>query len=285
MNSDEVFIPPKVPGHFQISNDAYHAGPGVSSSGLKLLQVSPAHYWARYIDPEREPSRSTPALATGNIIHKAVLEPDDYFKGFYPLPEKFDRRTKEGKASYEYHEQRAQELGQMIISADDHRIAQAIAQNVRESEAADFLLNLAGLTEEAFYWRDETTGILCKCKPDRLVRWNDALVIIDLKSTASADYSKFQRDAFNFGYHVSAEFYRQGVRAVLGEEVQHFIVMAYEKESPFACAFYEFDSEALTAARQEISRLLDQLAECEHRNEFPGYPQTIQSLSLPAWRR
>ena len=63
--------PAVVPG---LEADAYHEHPGIGSGGLKRLAVSPLHYWADFLDPERE-RKDKKAWRIGRAWHCAVFEP------------------------------------------------------------------------------------------------------------------------------------------------------------------------------------------------------------------
>src|SRR3546814_1967815 len=67
-------------GLVEISNDDYHAGPGISKSHLDSiapeLGQAPLHYWHKYVNPERERAEPTAAMVLGTAIHTAILEPD-----------------------------------------------------------------------------------------------------------------------------------------------------------------------------------------------------------------
>ena len=56
----------------------YHQMPAIGSSGLKLLQRSPLHYWSAYRDPKREPREPTPLMRIGTAWHSAIFEPEDF---------------------------------------------------------------------------------------------------------------------------------------------------------------------------------------------------------------
>jgi len=60
--------------HPDIPNDEYHADAAVGSSGIKRFRVSPLHYWAAYLDPERE-SSDKKHFRIGRAWHCAVFEP------------------------------------------------------------------------------------------------------------------------------------------------------------------------------------------------------------------
>ena len=289
MTQQEFVSIANTPCYVDISNEVYHESAGISSSGLKLLAQSPAHYWARYLDPAREARKRTPALVLGDQIHTAVLEPARYFQTYYPLPEKFNRATKQGKADAEYHEAQAADKGQVVITKDNHEICQRLTETVRDNPAADFLFNADGLIEQSFYWTEsvvlpdtgEIVEVLCKCRPDKLLTGLN--IILDLKSAEDASLSAFQRASFSYGYHISAAFYLRGVEAVLGIRPTAFVIAAFEKESPFACSFFQFDNDALTQGNADVVRLLQRYAECLAADEWPGYPHCIRQISLPNW--
>lgn len=65
-----------------ISNKAYHASEGVSSTDLKHIMKSPAHY--RYW--KDNPVEDTSALLFGRAVHKYVLEKDDFYSEFAVAP-------------------------------------------------------------------------------------------------------------------------------------------------------------------------------------------------------
>ena len=280
MNLHEKFALDAVPGVFEMTNDEYHDGPGVSSSGLKLIDRTPRHFWDRYLNPDREPRERTPALVLGNQIHAAILEPDEFFRRYYPMP-KCDRRTKQGKADAEFHEQQAEAAKQETISNDNHIICQRIAENLHKSEGAEYLFQQPGLIEKAFFWRDAATGVLCKCKPDKFL--TDDGVIVDLKSCEDAGTRAFERSIVNYKYYISAAFYLRGVEAVTGARPSSFVFAAYEKTSPYCCALYEADAGMIAIGDAEVDRLLRIYADSVAADEWPGYPQTIQPISLPAW--
>jgi len=260
-----------------ITNDAYHSGEGISKSGLDLIAKSPLHYWSKYLDPDREQQEPTPAMLLGTAIHSAVLEPDKFANDYIVFP-KIDRRTKEGKAYYD--ELVAQAAGRTIITADDYQTCTTIQTNVRQHPAAQVLMQ-AGEPELSVYWRDEETGVLCKCRPD----WMNykANTIVDVKSTDDASPDAFTRSIVKYGYHVQAAWYLDGFKAATGTAPKAFIFAAFEKARPFATAFYYADADMIEVGRQAYRERLATYASCLKRDVWPGYPQQLQAISLPMW--
>lgn len=84
--------------YFDISNEDYHAGDGVSKSQLDMVAKNPALLKWVQAAPEDEEKKS--ALDMGTALHCLLLEPGEFDKRFIVSP-KFDRRTKQGKADEE----------------------------------------------------------------------------------------------------------------------------------------------------------------------------------------
>ncbi|ELV9134915.1 PD-(D/E)XK nuclease-like domain-containing protein, partial [Salmonella enterica subsp. enterica serovar Cerro] len=76
--------------YYDIPNEAYHAGPGVSKSQLDDIADTPAIYlWRKNAPVDTEKTKS---LDTGTAFHCRVLEPEEFSKRFIIAPE-FNRRT------------------------------------------------------------------------------------------------------------------------------------------------------------------------------------------------
>lgn len=253
-----------------LSNEEYHAAPGISKSGLDRLARSPAHYLA-YL---REDRPETPALRTGRLLHSAILEPDSLALAIGP---DCDKRTKAGKEEWAKFE--AQAMGSEIVTADESEQIRKMRDAAYTHPAARRLLFAPGQAEASGWWFDQTTGELCRCRPDyhRL----DGIVV-DLKTTEDAGPA-FKKSCANYFYHKQAAFYCDGVAAITGEMPAGFVFVAVEKQAPFAVATYQLDAEALEIGRALYQRDLMTLAECKISRQWPAYSDKIETLSLPGW--
>ena len=262
-----------------MTNDDYHAADGISASGLKLIGRSPLHYWARYIDPNREPQEQTPSLRLGTAIHTAVLEPMRYASEYAVAP-KVDRRTKDGKETWAAFEEECAAKKLTVISADDHATCMAISERLNRHPAASVLFR-SGVAELSMFWEDAETGVPCKCRPDWLIK---GMAILDVKSTQDASADAFARSIYNYEYHMQAAWYLDGVRACIDKDApEAFIFAAFEKDAPHAPAFYSADGDMIALGRQLYRKRLATYAACKAQNFWPGYPAGITSISLPAW--
>ena len=150
------------------------------------------------------------------------------------------------------------------------------------------LLAMPGTTEHSFYWIDERTGLLMRCRPDRRT---DTGIIIDLKSTDDASPEEFARSIANYRYHVQEPFYVDGTNAAIEQagldmpKSRFMVFIAVEKKPPYAVGVYKLDPESVEIGRMEYREDMTKLASAIATDEWPGYGDTVQSISLPAWKK
>lgn len=269
--SEAPAVNPKIkPGIYQgIPNEAYHAGPGISKSGLWTIQTrSPAHYKYAVREEKNE-------FDFGEAAHLAILQPNEFEKKVFRGPE--DRRGNKWKDAQEF----CKGEGKLILTAPDYDAVLAIRDGVH----ADAWINsiITGgkpMIEASGYWIDEETGALCRCRPDLYRR--DLKIMLDVKSTVSAHPDAFARSVVNYGYHAQEAHYSDGWRA-LGEEVEGFVFLAWEKKATFAKAVYELPPSIVDDGRAMIRKALQTYAECEQSNIWPIYGDGVQELSFKRW--
>jgi len=260
-------------GLIQADMEAYRKIPAISQSGLARIARSPAHYIA-YMNEQTEP---TPAMIFGAAMHAAVFEAKEFAKRYAACPEgmRRDKRTKE------YQEFLAANEGKTILTQEEFAKIDAIQASVGSHPEVSRILS-AGAAEQAFLWKDPETGLKCKGRADWLR--NDG-VIVDLKTCEDASFEGFQRKSLvPSRIHVQAAFYTDAMR-VIGMPSPGFIVIAVEKEPPYAVALYVLDDATIEKGRELYRRDLAVYAECLKTDKWPSYPEQIQTLNLPhyAW--
>lgn len=262
-----------------MSNEAYHADTArIGKSGLDLINKSPAHYYAKYLDPFREKEKQTPALLMGSAVHAAILEPTKFVELFAIEPE-VNRRTNEGKdivAAFELANK-----GKTVITAEMFREANKLKDAVRKHPAAQALLE-SGVAETVLTWRNNEFGVGCKAKPDFL---SSTGFIVDVKTTEDAGPNDFGKSVINFRYDVQAAWYIDGYKQVYGEYPRGFAFIAVEKKPPYAVAVYYVPNPIFDMGRRKYLQNLATYAECLHSNTWPAYSNEIVELTLPAWAK
>jgi hypothetical protein len=254
----------------------YHRIDAASASRLKKLKRSAAHMRASILYPP-EP---TPAMRLGSLIHSRVLEPNLYRANYAVMP-KVDGRTKAGKAAKEEFE--IENLGKSIVTEEEDSIAQAIHDSLRSCEFAARLLDAEGTVETSLFWQHADTGLMCKNRLDKHMLFDARMTIMDLKTTIDASPKGFEREIFNYGYHIQAAFYLDGMSQLMEESHTDFYFLAVEKVNPYAFGIYRLSDEAVEQGRKEYKQLLVTYKECEEQQRWPGYGEALQSISLPNW--
>lgn len=265
-------------GVHSISNSAYHADEGISSSGIKELIKSPAHYQA-YLKADKKP---TPEMVFGTLVHTLVLEPEKFEQEFAVG----DFNVRRGK---EYDKCVEENPGKNIISKEEYDrglvVQEAVILEVSKNKNLERLLQ--GHKELSFYWKDEKTGILCKCRTDVLTPFG---AINDVKTSYDASFDAFQNQMVKLSYFVSAAFYLRGVRETmrqsewnLGVAPKVFSFTVIESKEPHAIATYYLDEKSIQMGDMLIDKALASLADAEKTNEWPSYSRQIIQMGLPSW--
>lgn len=259
------------PGIYDLPSDQYHAGPGISSTGVKRLlpPYTPAHFrYGRF--------ESSQAMDFGKVAHRLVLGDGDSF-----VVSPFDS-FRSGEARAWKAEQEA--AGNVIISADDLARAQAMAARVREHPVAGSLFT-DGKAEQSLYWTDTETGVLCRARYDwfREPREGRRLIIPDYKTARTAAADPFGKAAADYGYVISAQLYREGAIALGLDPDPLFVLVAQEKTEPHLVGLFTPTDDDLDMASRLIRRALRTYADCLERDEWPGYPTTVANLQLPVY--
>ncbi|EBU8481650.1 exonuclease VIII [Salmonella enterica subsp. enterica serovar Newport] len=113
--------------YYDIPNEAYHAGPGVSKSQLDDIADTPAIYlWRKNAPVDTE---KTKTLDTGTAFHCRVLEPEEFSKRFIIAPE-FNRRTSAGKEEEKTFLEECARTGRTVLTAEEGRKIELMYQSV-----------------------------------------------------------------------------------------------------------------------------------------------------------
>ncbi|EFF7818147.1 exodeoxyribonuclease VIII [Escherichia coli] len=275
--ADPVIVEDIEPGiYYGISNENYHAGPGVSKSQLDDIADTPALYLWRKNAPVD--TTKTKTLDLGTAFHCRVLEPEEFSNRFIVAPE-FNRRTNSGKEEEKAFLRECASTGKTVITAEEGRKIELMYQSVMALPLGQWLVENAGHAESSIYWEDPETAILCRCRPDKIIpefHW-----IMDVKTTA--DIQRFKTAYYDYRYHVQDAFYSDGYEAQFGVQPTFVFLVA---STTIECGRYPVEifmmgEEAKLAGQLEYHRNLRTLADCLNTDEWPA----IKTLSLPRWAK
>lgn len=259
----------------KISNKDYRERDGISSTELKKIMVTPAHYRYWKNNPEET---DTPSLLFGRAAHKYILETYDFYNEFAVAPN-VDRRTKEGKE--EWARFVAESESKDVITQEQFEQIDSMRNAMLSTPFVSKLIN--GEHEISYFWTDEDTSLKCKCRPDSI---NHKLkIVVDYKTTDNAETEHFMRQAIRLGYDLQASYYLDGVKANTGEDYV-FVFIAQEKKPPYAVNILQANEIFIRSGREVYKAMLQTYKECSESGNWYGYlgeKNEINSLGVPKW--
>jgi exodeoxyribonuclease VIII len=266
-----------------MSNEEYHASPEFSSSQLKDILRSSAHFYSNNILKENE-RESKKHFDFGTLAHTLFLEPEQFENEFVIGP-KFDRRTKEGKAEAAAWE--AANQGKIIIDQEMLEGATRIAENLRSLSSYEIMQNNPGMAEASIFFTDPIYGLNLRVRPDYHIIPCDEFpngLIMDVKTSTDARQFKFSKSCADFGYDISAAMYREGFQQYYKtEEMPEFFFLVAESTAPFNVKQYRASSLFLSIGEQRYNKAKELLAESLLINEWDGYPTELEDITLPQY--
>lgn len=281
----------------QMRSDAYHADPAQapslsSSIGKILLDKSPYHAWLAHpkLNPDYKPEESS-TFDLGTAAHDLILEggtpricvidPQEYRSK--PTKAEPEGSIPKGWTNNAIREARdlARSNGLTPILPWDNAVIKAMKESamhfVADSEIVGIFEN--GKPEQTLIWNEQ--GVWCRARLDWLT--TDRRVILDYKSSASAEPGWFSRHIPSMGYDFQAAFYMRGLKAC-GHANAQFIFLAQEVEPPHACSLHAIDPALQEIADAKVRRAIDLWRECLTTARWPAYGGRVHWTVPAVWQ-
>lgn len=259
----------------RMSNKDYRDHVGISSTELKRMIKSPAHY--KYYK-EHPVESDSPSLLFGRAAHKYILETYDFYNEFSVMPI-LDRRTKAGKEMYAQFV--AENEGKDIITQEQFEQIEEMRNSMLATPYVSKLI--LGDHEVSYFAKDEDTGLDIKARPDSI---NHKIgVIVDYKTCDNAETNAFMKKAIDLGYDLQAAYYCDIAKYNTGIDYK-FVFIAQEKRPPYAVNILEADDYFMASGRELYKEMLQVYKECSETGNWYGYlgsENEINSLSVPKW--
>lgn len=262
--------------YYDIPEAEYHALPGLSSTGIKRILDCPA----RYVH-EAENRTEKAAYDIGHAVHAKVLgvgldiEIIQTTAKDGARSDATDLRTK----SAQEHRDQIRAAGKVPMLAAEYAEVEATARAVLSHPDATALL-AGGHPEVSLLWDDPETGVRCRGRLDYL---HAAPVVVDLKTTRTANPADFARTAASYGYDAQAAHYLTGLAATRGDTDARFIHVLVEPEPPHLVSVVELDQDFLTIGAARVRAAIDTYSRCLEANDWPGYEAGIHPVAPPRW--
>jgi PDDEXK-like domain of unknown function (DUF3799) len=258
-----------------LPHDDYLAHPALSASQAKILVQpgGPARYRWQLEHPEPPSER----FDLGTAAHTEVLG-----VGAPVVP--VDADSWRSKTAQEQRDSIRANGGTPVLRADANRV-RAMATALRAHPLASRLLNPAdGDPEVSLFYSDPEYGIDRRARVDFLRRADDTgrLILCDYKSCTSADPTAIDRAIGNYGYHLSAAWYRELIIGLGLASTVPVVLIFQETTAPFLVHVVELDDLWLTIGRDRTQQALRIFRQCTDTDTWPGY-EHITVSTPPPW--
>ena len=261
-----------------MTEQEYNQHEGIRRSDLWKVRESPE----KYLWSVGHPEPPTPALMFGSMVHKLLLQPND-FSDEYVVAPTVDKRTRDGREAWQKFTE--ENVGKIAVSAEDLKTATDMVMAVERHPIARKLLS--GEPEKPIFWTDEDTGELIKCRLDMLTDLNGQPVVVDYKTANNAKTEVFNRKIFDLGYHLQAYMYTEAVmRELKLEDRPPFVFVVQEKTAPYAVNCIMVTEPVILSGMDCFRELIGILHQCLETGVFYGYNGKDNDLNealLPKW--
>jgi exodeoxyribonuclease VIII len=174
---------------------------------------------------------------------------------------------------------RDENWGKTFIKADEWDDIAAMVAVTRKHPIANALLT-NGQSQVVAYWEHPELHEKCKGIVDFLNERHG--VVVDVKTTTDARPDEWSKKIANYNYHWQAFMYLSGCRQ-LDPRYTEFVWIVIEKIRPFGVRLFRTNPQMLYLAERQITDLIKLYQECVEKDDWPCYPEDIQSAELPYW--
>jgi exodeoxyribonuclease VIII len=213
------------------SNDIYHSHDSISASGLKTIAQYGIEYYLTQTHAESE------AMKLGTAIHTAILEPDTFFDIYEVMTEKFDLRTKLGKAKKLEFDEKAK--GKIVLQKDHYDVVKNLMKRLDTNSLAQKYIK--GEKELSHYLEYE--GMPVRVRPD-VINHVEGFIADIKKTRLTASDKDFTKTVRQFGYHIQAAFYMDML------EVDTFRFIVCEDKAPYTIVVHALCDESIEKGRK-----------------------------------
>ncbi|MGI5223009.1 PD-(D/E)XK nuclease-like domain-containing protein [Nocardia sp. CA-290969] len=271
-----ALVAPTEPGLYpDLPEDIYHSDPNsLSSTGVRLLVKPGGPAKLRYGVHEDNDD-----FDIGTAAHTLLLGTGTGIK----VVEAATWQGKEAKIA----RAQARAEGKVPLLRKQYNATRAMvdAALARPEVAALFPREENCAAEMSAYALDLDTWVMLRARFDYIIFLPGKRVRVrDYKTSKDAAPKPFEKGAANLGYYVQVAHYIR-VLKLLGYTVEEFILLAQEKTEPYLTSLHEFDAEAIAAGDEIVSAAAKLFAECSDFDQWPGYGNQINQMSLPRWAR
>ncbi|MDO4888138.1 MAG: PD-(D/E)XK nuclease-like domain-containing protein [Actinomycetaceae bacterium] len=258
----------------------YHADPvaagSLSSTEAKLILDCPAVLkWRR---AHGEPPKDS--YDFGHVVHGLVLGAGMPVE---VIPEEIlsttgaatTKEAKDFKAA-------ARAEGKIPIKQDEYDRAVACAAAATNAPGLSKIF-ANGRPEVSVFAPDPDTGVWMRGRIDWVTTIVGKTILVDVKTTPSANPAEFSRQAARYDYALQREWYRAIWAATHDGTLPDFVHIVVSKTEPYLACIVDMDESYAAVGQAKMRRALAVYAECQATGQWPGYNTRVHTISPPAY--
>ena len=269
-----------------LTNDQYRKSDGISKSGLDLISVDASYFeWDKNAPVDKTKLKT---LDFGTDFHAFFLEPEEFEKNYKKLPV-FNRRKKDEKQAELDLIEAWKKEGITSVTDEEFKKLNMMRDSAHAHPVVKDILKLKGTAERSIFWSDDTTGELCKCRPDLMCEgilkkpsWmmpDSEVLVVDVKTTA--DINTISKSIENFRYFVQDAFYSEGISKAYDMKVDFIFLFV---STTVNCGKYPVRVVRLSEAakwdgKHEFQSNLVTYSNHKKNNQW----NTIEETDRPSW--
>ncbi|WP_196812317.1 PD-(D/E)XK nuclease-like domain-containing protein [Nocardia sp. CNY236] len=245
----------------------------MSNSGARRLrEITPRQWHYEQLHPL---TKNIDVLEFGSAVHTLILGTGA------PVIEVATENWQNTTAQRRRKHLRAS--GAIPLRTEHFNKAATMARAVRRHPLVAKLLE-SGAAETTVYWRDKLTNVMLRLRADWIhINSRDQVIILDFKTTDSADPYQFARSVAKFGYDLQQDFYQRGF-STHGIRTT-FLFVAISKDPPHIVTVFELTDIDLKYASTDNRNTIDRYAQFLHSNTWPDYGPGIHPIRIPSHYR
>ena len=228
----------------------------LSYSSLSAFKKSPLDF----LHYKFKPKEQTPAMAFGSMAHNFILEYHNFFDNYFIIDSDAPKKptsvqinaknpSVDTLAAIIYWDNLKHEAGnRTFITHSDMNELEKLSDSLFKNISANNLIIQCKEFEKEYNFKHD--NFLFKSFIDA----EDSNIRLDLKIVQNADPKKFQRDAFNYGYHIQAAMYE-----IAGGKRDYYLI-ALDRNG--GVSVNKLSDELIAYGRQEINNLLENFNRC-----------------------
>jgi hypothetical protein len=257
-------------GIYKITNDNYHNHfcdePTLSSGAIKNILDSPARCYFDHpqLNPAYVKKENERKFDLGSAVHDYILEGGKKIEVIFGF-DNWQKKAPRDLADLAYDAGKIPMLEKQYIEVQ--AIGESALKAIKDcSELGITDLQADGDAELSYIWYED--GVWLRTRPDFIS--HDKKLIIDLKTSTSADPNELSRKVVDMGYTIQSSLYKRGCNALNGITPE-FIFVFVEIQSPYLCSIVSLSPEFQELGNQQIETAIKLWRHCLKTWNWPGY--------------